>query len=110
MNIKIITAAIVMATLSGCAVLEKNTVEESSLQAKASMALGVKPENINVSNIQGGLQKITFDAVANGNEYSCYYTTALIVKSDALCTEFGSTEKEDKVSQCDALSSAAGKC
>lgn len=109
---KIIIAAIAITILSGCAALEKKTVKDESLQKKASLAIGVSPENIKVSNVQGGLEKITFDAEANGSEYSCYYTTALIVKSDALCTKFDvskNTSSQNK-EQCDALSSAAGKC
>lgn len=102
-----IALSLTVLSLSGCAALEKNTVTENSLKDKASTSIGTKPENIKVSNIQGGLEKITFDATANGSEYSCYYTTALIVKSDAICSKLDGNKK---VSQCDALSSAAGKC
>ena len=107
MKIKSITVAMAITILSGCAALEKNTVSEKSLQEKASLSIGTDPENIKVSNIQGSLEKITFDATANGSQYSCYYTTVVIVKSDALCTKF---DGDKKVSQCDALSSAAGNC
>ena len=107
MKAKMISIAIALSALTGCAALEKNTVTDKSLQEKAAVSIGTKADNIKVSNIQGGLEKVTFDAIANGSDYSCYYTTVLIVKSDAICTKLDGSEK---VSQCDALSSAAGKC
>jgi len=110
MNIKNCVASLLtIALLSSCAALEKQSVTDKSLQDKAALAIGTKSENIKVSNIGGNIQSVTFDAVANGFNYSCYYTTALVVKSDAICTKFDELNNKPK-SECNALTAAAGQC
>ncbi|PCS24004.1 hypothetical protein [Candidatus Enterovibrio escicola] len=103
--------------MSGCGIIEKQVASEESLKQKASFAIGTQPNNISITNVQSGLEKITFDAEANGSQYSCYYTTAIVVKSDAICRKMNAQADtklkpatEENQGQCNALLKAAGRC
>jgi len=116
MKLKLITAcSVALTVLSGCGIIEKQVASEESLQQKASFAIGTQPSNISITNVQSGLEKITFDAEANGSQYSCYYTTVIAVKSDAICKKMGAQTDpkpttEESQGECNALLKAAGRC
>ncbi|WP_417519384.1 hypothetical protein [Marinobacter sp.] len=116
MKLKTVSIMIFSITLlSGCGIIEKKVATEETLQEKASLAIGVEPKTINISNVKSGLEKVTFDAESNNSKYSCYYTTVIMVKSDAICKKMEiNKDKEpskiEKSDQCNALLEAAGKC
>ncbi|EEP5037173.1 hypothetical protein HBY97_004586 [Salmonella enterica] len=116
MKLKLIAAcSVALTVLSGCGIIEKQVASDESLQEKAAFAIGTQPRNIAISNVQSGLEKITFDAEANGSQYSCYYTTVIAVKSDAICKKMGAQADtkpatEESQGECNALLKAAGRC
>ncbi len=104
-----------LVVLSGCGMIDENLVSQETLQDKASYAIGATPEKITISDINSDISKVTFNATANDTLYRCYYTTAIAVKSDAVCTkmngETGETTSNDtQAKQCNALLKAAGQC
>ncbi|HGS4477205.1 TPA: hypothetical protein ACMDNN_003360 [Vibrio cholerae] len=116
MKLKFVAAcSVALTVLSGCGIIEKQVASDESLQEKAAFAIGTQPSNISISNVQSGLEKITFDADANGSQYSCYYTTVIAVKSDAICKKMGpktapKPTMEESQGECNALLKAAGRC
>lgn len=116
MKLKLIAVcSIALTVLSGCGIIEKQIASNESLQEKAAFAIGTQPSNISISNVQSGLEEITFDADANGSQYKCYYTTVIAVKSDAICRKMGAktdpkTKTEESQGECNALLKAAGRC
>jgi uncharacterized protein YcfL len=104
---KIILATAVLTMLSGCAAIDKQITSKETLQKKASQALGVTADTIEISNIEGNFGQVDFNATVNNTVYQCYYTTGVAVKSDAICN----TKNGESVdNSCNALLSAAGKC
>ncbi len=111
----IITSVAALTILSGCGLLDKTTTSNATLQDKASYAIGAMPNDINISNVRAGLDKVVFHAEANDSLYRCYYTTAVAIKSDAVCTKMdgettGTSSNEPQAAQCNALLKAAGRC
>lgn len=108
--------ATVLTVLSGCGIIEKQITSEDSLKEKASFAIGVEPQTIAISNVQSGLEKVTFDANVNQSRYSCYYTTVLASESDAICRKISAANdtpkptKKETNSECNDLLKAAGRC
>ena len=107
---------IVACALGGCGFIKKPMTSEATLLDRAEMATGVEKSNLSVVP----------DSVRskNGDIYRCYFTSALVVDSDALCTKIGGAEgtkssknstKSSKPSMkgskdCNALLKKAGKC
>lgn len=113
MNCKLIKTLIVsIATLSGCGVIDKKITTEDAIKEKASFAIGAQPSEIAISNVKSsGFSKVSFNAEANNVKYTCYYESAIAVKSDAICTKLnGKSDTEGTSNQCNELLKAAGRC
>ena len=111
--------------LNGCVVLDSK--DDAKMLKLASRATGYESSDLTI--IPGSVD-FTFDTVeyrveaADGNRYSCYFTTAFNGNnSDAFCTELktvnkdtaksnknSKTDKKSKKTKCNELLEAAGKC
>ena len=93
---------------------------EATLLDRAEMATGVEKSNLSVvpDSVRSEIDSVHYKVRSkNGDIYRCYFTSALVVDSDALCTKIGGAEgtKSSKNStksskDCNALLKAAGKC
>lgn len=101
-----------VAVLSGCATTAD--LDDDTIRSRTALAIGMSPAQFTISGRteHGGRVDYTVDA-SDGRTFSCYLTAggvafvAGVVASDAVCSEVGSG---GKVTQCNALLKAAGKC
>lgn len=70
--------------LQGCAV----TTQDTSLARRTAHTLGADPDQITISKVDKGLQRIDYQATYNGASYNCY-VTVMLATSDAMCTKRG---------------------
>ena len=116
-------AAVVAAalTLTACGHIAKETTSEEAMLDKAEFATGIDRNNLKVVNgsVEGSMDAVHFKVKAkNGATYRCYFTSAIAVTSDAICTPNDGTgkafrkqkEKAAKSGNCNALLRAAGRC
>ena len=118
---------IVACALGGCGFIKKPMTSEATLLDRAEMATGVEKSNLSVvpDSVRSEIDSVHYKVRSkNGDIYRCYFTSALVVDSDALCTKIGGAEgtkssknstKSSKPStkgskDCNALLKAAGKC
>jgi len=111
---------IVACALGGCGFIKKPMTSEATLLDRAEMATGVEKSNLSVvpDSVRSEIDSVHYKVKSkNGDIYRCYFTSALVVDSDALCTKIGGAEgtKSSKPStkgskDCNALLKAAGKC
>lgn len=118
---------IVACALGGCSFIKKPMTSEATLLDRAEMATGVEKSNLSVvpDSVRSEIDSVHYKVRSkNGDIYRCYFTSALVVDSDALCTKIGGAEgtKSSKNStksskpntkgskDCNALLKAAGKC
>ena len=118
---------IVACALGGCGFIKKPMTSEATLLDRAEMATGVEKSNLSVvpDSVRSEIDSVHYKVKSkNGDIYRCYFTSALVVDSDALCTKIGGAEgtkssknstKSSKPSTkdskgCNALLKAAGKC
>ena len=111
---------IVACALGGCGFIKKPMTSEATLLDRAEMATGVEKSNLSVvpDSVRSEIDSVHYKVRSkNGDIYRCYFTSALVVDSDALCTKIVGTEgiKSSKNStkgskDCNALLKAAGKC
>ena len=113
---------IVACALGGCGFIKKPMTSEATLLDRAEMATGVEKSNLSVvpDSVRSEIDSVHYKVRSkNGDIYRCYFTSALVVDSDALCTKIGGTEgtkssknstKSSKNGSCNALLKKAGKC
>ena len=118
---------IVACALGGCGFIKKPMTSEATLLDRAEMATGVERSNLSVvpDSVRSEIDSVHYKVRSkNGDIYRCYFTSALVVDSDALCTKIGGAEgtKSSKIStksskpsmkgskDCNALLKKAGKC
>ena len=118
---------VVACALGGCGFIKKPMTSEATLLDRAEMATGVEKSNLPVvpDSVRSEIDSVHYTVRSkNGDIYRCYFTSALVVDSDALCTKIGGAEgtKSSKNStksskpntkgskDCNALLKAAGKC
>lgn len=118
---------IVACALGGCGFIKKPMTSEATLLDRAEMATGVEKSNLSVvpDSVRSEIDSVHYKVRSkNGDIYRCYFTSALLVDSDALCTKIGGAEgtkssknstKSSKPSMkgskdCNALLKKAGKC
>ncbi|WP_297901617.1 hypothetical protein [uncultured Campylobacter sp.] len=111
---------IVACALGGCGFIKKPMTSEATFLDRAEMATGVEKSNLSVvpDSVRSEIDSVHYKVRSkNGDIYRCYFTSALVVDSDALCTKIVGTEgiKSSKNStksskDCNALLKAAGKC
>lgn len=119
--LKVCLAAVAVAAVSGCGHIGKSMASNEKLLDKAEFATGIERSQLEVveGSVNGTMDSVEFRVKSkNGKLFRCYYTTALWIQSDALCTAIDSTGKayEDQKSKaresgnCNALLRAAGRC
>lgn len=111
---------IVACALGGCGFIKKPMTSETTLLDRAEMATGVEKSNLSVvpDSVRSEIDSVHYKVRSkNGDIYRCYFTSALVVDSDALCTKIvgaegtKSSKNSTKTSKdCNALLKAAGKC
>lgn len=115
-NSPAIMAAMLVASLSGCASF---AVSEDALVQRTGFALGLEPSQFTISNRmdEGTATRYQVRTTA-GRQYNCTVGGSLNVLgksvSDALCSEIGKDGAAPAAGQgggnCNALLKAAGKC
>lgn len=115
--------------LTGCGAISQKMTSNEDLLDKAEFATGIEAKNLTVipNSVHGELDAVHFKVKTNkGATYRCYFTSAIAVTSDAVCTKIGAkdeaknakTEKaakkagknQSQSSDCNALLRAAGRC
>lgn len=123
---KLSAAALVAATtiaLTGCGAISQKMTTDADLVDKAEFATGIEAKNLTVipNSVHGELDAVHFKVKSKtGATFRCYFTSAITVTSDAVCTKIGSKtdpqyEKAKKAGKtqggdCNALLRAAGRC
>lgn len=86
---------IVACALGGCGFIKKPMTSEATLLDRAEMATGVEKSNLSVvpDSVRSEIDSVHYKVRSkNGDIYRCYFTSALLVDSDALCTKIGGAE------------------
>lgn len=112
---RVIILGVLSLAIAGCGTIDNQFASTQSIQEKTADAIGVSPGEITILNREGRLESVHYEAVAHGDHYRCYYSTAVpvVFGSDALCTKMdgGKAKHAARKSQsCNALLSAAGRC
>ena len=108
-------------TLSACGHIAKETTSADTMLDKAEFETGIDRKNLRVveGSIEGSMDAVHYKVKAkNGLNFRCYFTSALAVTSDAICTPIDGDgkafkkqkEKAAKSGNCNALLRAAGRC
>lgn len=111
-----LTSALILATLiTGCGMISEQVTSEDSMLDKAETATGISKSNLKLveGSVDSSLDAVNFKVTdQDGNLYKCYFTSAIAVTSDALCTKISKDGKAEPANQgnCNALLKAAGKC
>lgn len=95
--------------------LASKVVSDDSLREKAAESLNTTPEKVRVFDKHGEIDSVKFKAQTNKGVYNCYYTTAVALDSDTLCSGpiDSSSSKADSAApqaNCNALLKAAKRC
>lgn len=116
--------------LTGCGAIAQKMTSNEDLLDKAEFATGIEAKNLTVipNSVHGELDAVHFKVKTNkGATYRCYFTSAIAVTSDAVCTKIGAKEEvkstknvnaknagkksgKSQSSDCNALLRAAGRC
>lgn len=110
-----ISAALILAALSGCASV---AVSNDAIEQNTASALGIPKGTFTISDRVNDGIKSTYTVKTNsGKKYSCYVTGTVTVLgrevSDAMCNEAGKPAKQTTgaaAQSCNALLKAAGQC
>ncbi len=102
-------ATLMLLTLAGCGMIDNSTRTDESIQQKTAFALGTTAEKITIKSRNAELSKVSFLADYNERTYQCYYSTAIGVVSDVVCSPTDGKPMPTS-QQCNALLQAAGKC
>lgn len=110
------TSVFILATsIAGCGMISEQVTSEDSMLDKAETATGIAKFNLKLveGSVDSSLDAVNFKVTdQDGNLYKCYFTSAIAVTSDALCTKISKDGKAEPANQgnCNALLKAAGKC
>lgn len=121
---KILRAALVagaVLSLTACGHIQKEISSEADMLDKAEFATGIDARNLRIveGSVSGSINSVNYKVKAkNGQVYRCYFTSALAVTSDAICTPIdkdGKAFKKQKAKtrsdgKCNDLLRAAGRC
>lgn len=100
---------------TGCCVISEQITSDAALLDKAKFATGVRKENLVVvkDSITSSIDAVQYKVQdKKGNVYRCYFTSAVAITSDALCSKLSDDGSEKPASEgnCNALLKAAGRC
>ena len=99
---KILRAALVagaVLSLTACGHIQKEISSEADMLDKAEFATGIDARNLRIveGSVSGSIDSVNYKVKAkNGQVYRCYFTSALAVTSDAICTPI---DKDGKASR-----------
>lgn len=114
-NVAVIAFGIVACALGGCGFIKKPMTSDDTLLDRAEMATGVEKSNLSVvpNSVKSEIDSVHYKVRSkNGDLYRCYFSSVIVVDSDALCTKIGGAEgtKGSNGGNCNALLKKAGKC
>ncbi|WP_108653165.1 type 2 periplasmic-binding domain-containing protein [Dongshaea marina] len=110
---RVIILGLLSFAMVGCGTIDNQIATTQSIQSKTADAIGVTPGDIKIFNREGRMESVHYEAMAHGAHYRCYYSTAVLFGSDALCTKMDDGKGKHashKSKSCNALLSAAGRC
>lgn len=108
-------------SMTACGHIQKEISSEEMMLDKAEFATGISAKNLKIveGSVSGSLDAVNYKVKArNGQVYRCYFTSAIAITSDALCTPIDATgkafrqqkKKDAKEGRCNELLRAAGRC
>lgn len=108
-------------SLTACGHIQKEISSEATMLEKAEFATGISADRLKIvdGSVTGSLDAVNYKVKArNGKVFRCYFTSAIAITSDAICTPIDSTgkafdeqkKKTAKEGGCNALLRAAGRC
>ena len=114
----VILSTAITILLAGCGHISKNFVSDEDMIAKAEFATGIDASRLSVvkGSVKAEMDSIHYQVRTKGGaKYSCYFTTAVAVSSDAVCKKISSKGKDPikkpvKKEDCNDLLRAAGRC
>jgi hypothetical protein len=115
---KTIFSAVMVLSLAGCGTIAENTQSDSDLREKAAFALDTTSDNVTILSKSSSLEEMRFQAKTKKGIYNCYFTSAIVVNSQAVCSrpvsasaKAASAAAEATPAQtCNALLKAAKRC
>lgn len=119
--VKLCLAAGLTAMISGCGHPGKAMATDDQMLDKAEFATGIDRSQLSIvkESVKGSIDSVEYKVKSkNGKTFRCYFTTALLVQSDAICTAIDKTgkafdqqkKKAREDGNCNALLKAAGRC
>ena len=113
--VKTLAATSVALFLNGCGMVSQGITSDDSYLDKAESAIGIDKSQLTLDkdSVKGGIDAVNFDVYdKKGNRYKCYFTSAVAITSDALCTKISKdgTATPANKGNCNALLKAAGRC
>lgn len=101
--------------MSGCGMISEQITSEDTILDKAETATGVAKENLTIveGSVDSSIDAVNFKVQdKQGNIYKCYFTSAVAITSDAICSQISADGKVKPANKgnCNALLKAAGKC
>lgn len=101
--------------LTSCGMISEKITSEDAMLDKAETATGIAKSNLSLvdGSVDSGLDAVNFSVTdTQGNLYKCYFTSAIAITSDAICTKINKDGTSEPANQgnCNALLKAAGKC
>lgn len=108
-------------SLTACGFIQKEISSEDMMLDKAEFATGISAKNLQIveGSVQGSVDAVQYKVKdRKGQIYRCYFTSAIAITSDALCTPIDGTgkafkaqkKKDAKEGRCNELLRAAGRC
>ena len=115
---KTIFSAVMVLSLAGCGTIAESTQSDLDLREKAAFALDTTSENVTILSKSSSLEEMRFQAKTNKGVYNCYFTSVILVNSQAVCSGPVSTNAKstnaaaeaNHVQTCNALLKAAKRC
>ena len=108
-------------SLTACGHIQKEMSSEEMMLDKAEFATGITAKNLKIvpDSVRAEIDSVHYKVKArNGNTFRCYFTSAIAVTSDAICTPIDGSgkafknqkKKAAKEGRCNELLRAAGRC
>lgn len=101
--------------LVGCGVISQQVNNENDLLERAELAIGIERTQLTIvpDSVSSSLDAVNYSVKDKQNNlYRCYFTSAIAVTSDSICTKISKDGKQTPANSgnCNALLKAAGKC
>lgn len=116
-SIEAVALVVALSSLSACGTIAEKTQGDDVLREKAAFALNTDAESVQVLSKSSSLDSVKFQVKSDKGIYNCYFTSVVIVNSDALCSgplskssQKPAVQKSEKTESCNALLKAANRC